>query len=46
MDIMYTVSLDAEIFQCFTQLDAYYMGLVDSCDEVTTWGLGKSAFWE
>jgi hypothetical protein len=46
MDIMYTVSLGAEIFQCFTQLDAYYMGLVDSCDEVTTWGLGKSAFWE
>ena len=46
MDIMYTVSFGAEIPQLFTQLDAYYMGLIDSCDEVTAWGLGKSAHLE
>lgn len=43
-DIMYTVSLGTTIPQLFTQLDAYYLGLVDSCDEVDTWGLGKSSF--
>ena len=42
-DIMYTVSLGDTIPQLFTRLDAYYLGLVDSCDEVTTWGLGKSS---
>ena len=46
MDIMYTISLGEEIPQHFTQLDAYYLGLVDSCDEVTTWGLGKSSFFD
>lgn len=45
-DIMYTTNLGAAIYEDFTQLDAYYLGLVDSCDEVTTWGLGKSAFLE
>lgn len=45
-DIMYTTSLDSTIPQLFTQLDAYYLGLVDSCDEVTTWGLGKSSHLE
>jgi hypothetical protein len=44
MDIMYTVSLGTNIAQLFTPLDAYYLGLVDSCDEVTTWGLKKSSF--
>ena len=45
MDIMFTTkSLDSEINQMFTQVDAYYMGLVDSCKELTTWGLGKSSF--
>ena len=43
-DIMYTISLGEDISQLFTRLDAYYLGLVDSCDEVTTWGLGKSSF--
>lgn len=43
-DIMYTSSLGAEIPQIFSQLDAYYMGLVDQCDEVEQWGLGKSTF--
>ena len=46
MDIMYTTSLGKTIPQLFSQLDAYYMGLVDSCDEVEAWGLGKSAFLE
>ena len=45
-DIMYTTCLGDTIPQIFSQLDAYYLGLVDSCDEVTTWGLGKSAFFE
>lgn len=45
-DIMYTVSLGTSIPQQFTRLDAYYLGLVDSCEEVTTWGLGKSTFLE
>ena len=44
MDIMYTTCEGATISLLFTQLDAYYLGLADSCDEVTTWGLGKSSF--
>ena len=43
-DIMYTVSLGGSISQKFTELDAYYVGLVDSCDEVETWGLAKSTY--
>lgn len=43
MDIMYTVSLGGDIPQIFTRLDAYYLGLVDSCEEVETWGLGTSS---
>ena len=45
-DIMYTVSIGTEIPQAFTRLDAYYLGLVDSCDEVYTWGLAKSTHGE
>lgn len=41
-DIMYTVSLGGSITQKFSELDAYYVGLVDSCDEVETWGLAQS----
>lgn len=44
MDIMYTTCEGATISQLFTQLDTCYLGLADSCDEVTTWGLGKSSF--
>lgn len=43
-DIMYTVGLGGSINQKFTELDAYYVGLVDSCDEVETWGLAKSTY--
>ena len=43
-DIMYTTCVGETIPQLFTRLDAYYLGLVDSCDEVTAWGLGKSTY--
>lgn len=43
-DIMYTVCLGDTIPQEFTELDAYYMGLVDSCEEVENWNLGESTF--
>lgn len=45
-DIMYTVSLGEKIPQKFTRLTAYYVGLVESCPEVDTWGLGKSSHLE
>ena len=46
-DIMYTTSRLLSIdYLEFSRLDAYYMGLVDNCDEVITWGLGKSTFSE
>lgn len=41
-DIMYTVSVGVSIPQDFTPLDAYYLGLIDSCDEIYTWGLIQS----
>ena len=45
-DIMYTVGLGGSITQKFTELDAYYVGLVDSCEEAETWGLGQSTYLE
>ena len=42
-DIMYTVGLGGSITQKFTELDAYYVGLTDSCDLVETWGLAPSS---
>ena len=45
-DIMFTVRLGESIHQIFTPLDAYYLGLVDSCEEVDTWGLGISSYLE
>lgn len=41
-DIMYTVISGDKITNAFTELDAYYVGLVDSSDEVVKWKLGKS----
>ena len=41
-DIMYTVVMGDEITNEFTELDAYYVGLVDSSDEAVKWKLGKS----
>lgn len=42
-DIMYTVNNGATITPKFTQLCAYYVGLVDSCSEVEKWGLKKNS---
>lgn len=42
MDIMYTVNMGDEIFSEFTELAAYYVGLVDECALVDEWGLAKS----
>lgn len=41
-DIMYTVCLGETVIQTFTRLDAYYVGLIDSCEEVDIWGLAPS----
>lgn len=41
-DIMYTVYDSKEITNDFTDLDAYYVGLIDSCDEVEKWNLAIS----
>ena len=42
-DIMYTVSTGKEIFQKLSEIDAYYIGLIDSCSQVDEWGLGTSS---
>jgi hypothetical protein len=42
-DIMYAVNLGKEIEMIFTELCAYYVGLVDSCTEVEIWNLAKSS---
>lgn len=42
-DIMYTVSTEKEINQQLSELDAYYIGLIDSCKQVDIWGLGTSS---
>ena len=41
-DIMYTISQGGGITQVLSLLDAYYVGLVDDCELVDRWGLGKS----
>jgi hypothetical protein len=41
-DIMYTVNLGKEIRMTFTELCAYYVGLIDTCETVEIWGLGES----
>lgn len=41
-DIMYTVGIGVTITQELSRLDAYYLGLTDSCELVDLWGLGKS----
>lgn len=43
-DIMYTVSDGEEITNEFSELDAYYTGLLDYSGEVEKWGLLKSEF--
>lgn len=41
-DIMATVNYGKEIINSFSDLDAYYVGLIDNCDEVDKWNLGIS----
>lgn len=41
-DIMYTVNMGDEITSVLTELAAYYVGLVDSCELVDEWNLAKS----
>lgn len=43
-DIMYMLYDSEKIKEKFSEVDAYYLGLVDSCEEVKQWGLGKSSF--
>ena len=43
-DIMFSVNMGVTVTKLFTELDAYYLGLVDHCDDVDIWGLGKSSF--
>lgn len=43
-DIMYSVCYGDEIIDDFSELDAYYMGIIDSCEEVSTWHLALSDY--
>ena len=45
-DIMFTVNSGKDISVLFTDLDAYYVGLIDYCSEVERWGLVKSSHLE
>ena len=42
-DILYMVYDSDEIDLSFTELDAYYVGLTDSCADVEKWGLTPAA---
>ena len=41
-DIMYTVTSEKTITNVFSELDAYYVGLVNSSSEQKTWNLPLS----
>ena len=41
-DIMYTINLGEKITETFSDLCAYYVGLIDTCEAVEVWDLGKS----
>lgn len=43
-DIMFSVYTGNEIHNSFSPLDAYYMGLSESCPEVEKWNLAKSDY--
>ena len=43
-DIMFTVDYGKEITCYFSELDAYYMGLTQSCDEVKKWNMQPSDY--
>lgn len=43
-DIMYTVCMGDVIYNEFTPLDAYYLGIASEPAEVANWGLGKSDY--
>ena len=41
-DIMFTVTDSKEIYNDFSDLDAYYTGILKECPEVDEWGLARS----
>lgn len=43
-DIMFRTYEGDKILSDFTELDAYYVGLIDQCDEVVEWNLGLSDY--
>ncbi len=43
-DIMYTVNSGEKIFSSFSELDAYYMGLLKTCNDAINWGLKDSDY--
>lgn len=43
-DIMYYVTTGDEIYSDFTELDAYYIGLIDYSQDVKNWYLGLSDY--
>lgn len=43
-DIMYSINSQDTISGFVSEVDAYYMGLVKNCREVSQWGLGRSEF--
>lgn len=43
-DIMFTVDAGKDITCIFSELDAYYMGLTNSCSDVSKWNLGQSDY--
>ncbi len=43
-DIMRGAIVDGRILEKFSELDAYYVGLLDECNERIQWGLGLSEY--
>ena len=43
-DIMYTVNFGKSVAVFFSELCAYYVGLIDECEDVEKWGLGQSYY--
>lgn len=43
-DIMFRTYEGSAVYSDFTELDAYYVGLTDQCDEVDKWSLGLSDY--
>ncbi len=43
-DIMFRTYEGKKVYSDFTELDAYYVGLIEQCDEVDEWSLGLSDY--